>query len=68
MFEASKTVRKKTPEERIRRNTNGEIEFEEWDMHAYVGYIGHEIGKELFELEKYIRSDYRLEEDLNLIK
>ena len=62
MLEALKTVRKKTPEERIRRNANGEIEFIEWDKYTIVAYLGHELGKELFELEKYIRSNYRLEE------
>jgi hypothetical protein len=67
MLEASKTVRKMTPEERIRRNANGEIEFVEWDMHTYVAYLGHELGKESYSESGKIHN-YGLEEDLNLIK
>jgi hypothetical protein len=34
----------------------------EYDMYAITQYFGHEVGKELFNAEKFIRSYYKLEE------
>ena len=61
LFEASKTVRRKTVEERTHLDANGRG-FIEWDMYSYVQTLGHSMGKELFLAEKYIWSNYELEE------
>jgi hypothetical protein len=59
-LEAAKTVRKKTPEERIPRDANGKVEFEEWDMYNYIRFIGMTLGRDIQSLERHIRTDFEL--------
>jgi hypothetical protein len=62
LIEEAKTVRKKTLEERIHRDANGEIVFEEWDMYDFTRYFGISKGCELQGLERHIRTDFSLDE------
>jgi hypothetical protein len=62
LLEAAKTVRKKTLEEKIHRDANGEIVFEEIDMYNLIRYFGTSIGRGLQGLERYIRTDFSLDE------
>ena len=58
----AKTVRRKTLEERIERDANGKIVFEEWDMYEFTRYFGTSKGLELQGLERHIRTDFNLDE------
>ena len=62
LLEAAKTVRRKTLEERIERDANGKIVFEEWDMYEITRYFGTSKGLELQGLECRIRTDFNLDE------
>ena len=61
VFEVSKTIKKKTDEERIHVDVKGR-KFIEYDMYDFTRYCGHKLGKELFGAEKYIRSNFKLED------
>ena len=61
LLEAAKTIRKKTSEEMIHRDANGEIMYQECDMYNYTRYLGHEVGRELSDAEGYFRSYFRME-------
>ena len=59
MFEASKTIRKKTVEERTHVDKDGR-EFFEWDTYGLVQRLGEEAGRDLNYTEKDIRTNFKL--------
>ncbi len=56
--ETAKTVRKKTSEEMIHKDANGEIIYEEVNMYEYTRRLGHMLGRDLVDAERSIRTDF----------